>query len=199
MLFHVTADTTWSNLPLSGLFVEMMRRIVAEASAAAPKAGAPTPAKVVAAALAHARRVRRPASRRRPPPSRCRRHFPAPPTPSIRPGFYGAAGQRVRGQRARRGRDARRPPTTRVCERAPDGLTIGAAARPEALAAAAGASRLPGRCRASLRLGGRPFAGACAGPRRWRSRCCSWRRRRRAARPTSPTSRPRPRHGSPMS
>ena len=28
VLFHVTADTTWSNLPLSGLFVDMLRRIV---------------------------------------------------------------------------------------------------------------------------------------------------------------------------
>ncbi|SFK11307.1 DUF4159 domain-containing protein [Methylocapsa palsarum] len=28
ILFHVTADTTWSNLPLSGLFVEMLRKIV---------------------------------------------------------------------------------------------------------------------------------------------------------------------------
>ncbi|WP_163333447.1 hypothetical protein, partial [Klebsiella aerogenes] len=25
-LFHVTADTTWSNLPLSGLFIDMLRR-----------------------------------------------------------------------------------------------------------------------------------------------------------------------------
>jgi hypothetical protein len=31
VLFHVTADTTWSNLPLSGLFVDMLRRVVAEA------------------------------------------------------------------------------------------------------------------------------------------------------------------------
>ena len=31
VLFHVTADTTWSNLPLSGLFVDMLRRIVARA------------------------------------------------------------------------------------------------------------------------------------------------------------------------
>ena len=37
VLFHVTADTTWSNLPLSGLFVDMLRRIVAEADA--PAAG----------------------------------------------------------------------------------------------------------------------------------------------------------------
>lgn len=29
VLFHVTADTTWSNLPLSGLFVDMLKRIVA--------------------------------------------------------------------------------------------------------------------------------------------------------------------------
>ncbi|MBL8590341.1 MAG: DUF4159 domain-containing protein, partial [Methylobacteriaceae bacterium] len=28
VLVHVTADTTWSNLPLSGLFVDMLRRIV---------------------------------------------------------------------------------------------------------------------------------------------------------------------------
>ena len=28
VLVHVTADTTWSNLPLSGLFVELLRRIV---------------------------------------------------------------------------------------------------------------------------------------------------------------------------
>jgi len=29
VLFHVTADTTWSNLPLSGLFVDMLRKLVA--------------------------------------------------------------------------------------------------------------------------------------------------------------------------
>ncbi|MBB4039045.1 hypothetical protein GGR34_000680 [Microvirga flocculans] len=29
VLFHVTADTTWSNLPLSGLFVDMLRRTTA--------------------------------------------------------------------------------------------------------------------------------------------------------------------------
>jgi hypothetical protein len=34
VLFHVTADTTWSNLPISGLFVEMLRRVVARAGAA---------------------------------------------------------------------------------------------------------------------------------------------------------------------
>jgi hypothetical protein len=38
VLFHVTADTTWSNLPISGLFVDMLRRIVALAAQSAPEA-----------------------------------------------------------------------------------------------------------------------------------------------------------------
>ncbi len=29
VLFHVTADTAWSNLPLSGVFVDMLRRVIA--------------------------------------------------------------------------------------------------------------------------------------------------------------------------
>ena len=49
VLVHVTADTTWSNLPLSGLFVDMLRRIVdlsgqsgpAPTEAAALRAGEP--------------------------------------------------------------------------------------------------------------------------------------------------------------
>ena len=35
VLFHITADTTWSNLPLSGLFPEMLRKIVALAGGGA--------------------------------------------------------------------------------------------------------------------------------------------------------------------
>ena len=61
VLFHVTADTTWSNLPLSGLFVDMLRRIVAEADA--PGRGRRESegrrARRAPAALAHARRLRR--------------------------------------------------------------------------------------------------------------------------------------------
>ncbi|MGE3247893.1 MAG: DUF4159 domain-containing protein, partial [Beijerinckiaceae bacterium] len=52
-LVHVTADTTWSNLPLSGLYVELLRRIVAMAGEAAEGAetgtdasGARQPARV---------------------------------------------------------------------------------------------------------------------------------------------------------
>lgn len=35
VLFHVTADTAWSNLPISGSFVEMLRRIIALAGSGA--------------------------------------------------------------------------------------------------------------------------------------------------------------------
>ena len=52
VLFHVTADTSWSDLPLSGAFVDMLRRVVSLAGAsggpiiepttAAEKAPAPT-------------------------------------------------------------------------------------------------------------------------------------------------------------
>src|SRR4029078_7199938 len=35
VLFHVTADTRWSDLPLSGAFVDMRRRLVARAGASA--------------------------------------------------------------------------------------------------------------------------------------------------------------------
>jgi hypothetical protein len=41
VLFHVTADTTWSNLPLSGLFVDMLRKVVAEADSTAQAAAKP--------------------------------------------------------------------------------------------------------------------------------------------------------------
>ena len=39
VLFHVTADTRWSNLPLSGTFVDMLRHIVALAGATATADG----------------------------------------------------------------------------------------------------------------------------------------------------------------
>jgi hypothetical protein len=44
VLFHVTADTTWSNLPLSGLFVGMLQRIVALSAQTASEADAQTSA-----------------------------------------------------------------------------------------------------------------------------------------------------------
>jgi hypothetical protein len=40
ILFHVAADTSWSTLPLSGTFVEMLRRIVAFSASSGAKASA---------------------------------------------------------------------------------------------------------------------------------------------------------------
>lgn len=39
VLFHVTANSDWSNLPMSGLFVEMLRRVTALGSLAPPASG----------------------------------------------------------------------------------------------------------------------------------------------------------------
>ena len=39
VLFHVTANADWSNLPLSGLFVDMLRRLVAVSAGVAAAAG----------------------------------------------------------------------------------------------------------------------------------------------------------------
>jgi len=44
VLFHVTADTSWSNLPLSGSFVEMLRRVVALAGSDGGATAEPAPA-----------------------------------------------------------------------------------------------------------------------------------------------------------
>lgn len=51
VLFHVTADTTWSNLPLSGLFIDMLRRVVGLAGAGAVQApgNGPRPAAAILA------------------------------------------------------------------------------------------------------------------------------------------------------
>ena len=39
VLFHTTANTSWSNLPISGLFVEMMRRLLALSRGVAGETG----------------------------------------------------------------------------------------------------------------------------------------------------------------
>jgi hypothetical protein len=72
VLFHVTADTRWSDLPLSGTFVEMLKRIVSLAGSAAA-------ADTSTAASAEAREVV--------PPTRLLDGFGAfgPPPPTARP------------------------------------------------------------------------------------------------------------------
>ncbi|WP_417773522.1 DUF4159 domain-containing protein [Stappia sp.] len=52
VLFHVTADTSWSNLPLSGTFVEMLRRIAALSASATPETGDNAPAHAAQASSA---------------------------------------------------------------------------------------------------------------------------------------------------
>jgi hypothetical protein len=54
VLFHVTADTAWSNLPLSGLFVDMLRRLLISAKG---QAGAGSEGRADAAAIKLAPRV----------------------------------------------------------------------------------------------------------------------------------------------
>ena len=93
VLFHVTADTTWSNLPLSGLFVDMLRRVVAlGGESAAPKGdGAAAPGTEPAAALAPTRTLDgfgvmgSPPATARPVPV----GFPGPASIEHPPGFYG--------------------------------------------------------------------------------------------------------------
>lgn len=50
VLFHVTADTTWSTLPLSGLFVDMLHKIVS-LSGATPEETSPEPGESTSGAM----------------------------------------------------------------------------------------------------------------------------------------------------
>ena len=65
VLFHVTANADWSNLPLSGLFVDMLRRLVALSAGVAPIADSHAcwrrPRRWTASACCRRRRRPRPA------------------------------------------------------------------------------------------------------------------------------------------
>jgi hypothetical protein len=82
VLFHVTADTKWSDLPLSGTFVEMLKRIVGLSGA-----NASTEANAATGASSTARDVV--------PPTRTLDGFGAfePPPPTARPVAAGYAGR----------------------------------------------------------------------------------------------------------
>jgi hypothetical protein len=91
VLFHVTADTRWSDLPLSGAFVEMLKRLIALAgSTAVAEANAANPANAREAVPPS--RVLDGFGAFEPPPSTAR---PVPPgyvgraTADHPPGFYG--------------------------------------------------------------------------------------------------------------
>ncbi len=93
VLFHVTADTRWSDLPLSGAFVDMLRahrrarrhrdrRRDASADRGASRARRRCRRPACSTASARSRRRRRPRGR-------CRRNFAGRANADHPPGFYG--------------------------------------------------------------------------------------------------------------
>ena len=92
VLFHVTADTRWSDLPLSGTFVEMLKRIVslsgsiAAGETAASGSRAPREVRATDARCSTALAF---SARRRAPHARCRRASRGRATFDHPPGFYG--------------------------------------------------------------------------------------------------------------
>ena len=88
VLVHVTANASWSNLPLSGLFPDMLRRLVALGAGGRPASGA-----LAAGEVQDGFGLRHPAGGivQSLPPSPAERHV-GPETP---PGLYGPEGGRV--------------------------------------------------------------------------------------------------------
>jgi hypothetical protein len=91
-LFHVTADTRWSDLPISGAFVDMLRRIVGIAGSIAPSNAGQAAAGERATQVVPATRVLDGFGAFGPPPATAR---PVPAgytgraSPDHPPGFYG--------------------------------------------------------------------------------------------------------------
>ena len=113
VLFHVTADTRWSDLPLSGAFVDMLKRIVA-------LAGSTVTAETIADAQARARsraadprarRLRRLQRRRPRPRGRCRPDYQRPRHRRSSARLLRPAGRAARGEHAAARRPARRRST----------------------------------------------------------------------------------------
>jgi hypothetical protein len=93
VLFHITADTVWSNLPISGLFVDMLRATVALAGQSASTAADEAGATVEQTALSPTRTLDGYGAFRAPPPTA--RPVPAQGLPAANPdhppGIYGPA------------------------------------------------------------------------------------------------------------
>ncbi|MET0605733.1 MAG: DUF4159 domain-containing protein [Beijerinckiaceae bacterium] len=92
-LFHVTADTSWSNLPLSGLFVDLMRTLVNLSGASDASRTAAATASASNATLAPLQtldgegRFRAPPATAKPAPA----NYAGNATGDYPPGFYGSA------------------------------------------------------------------------------------------------------------
>ena len=104
VLFHITASPAWSSLPLSGLYVDMLRRLLR-----CRRRRTPCEMADAATSLPPSRRWTASATRRAARRSRCPSAAPISrkivPSPAHPPGLYGAQGAEMRAQRAR----ARRP------------------------------------------------------------------------------------------
>ena len=104
MLFHVTGDTRWSDLPLSGTFVDMLKRIVALAGTSGGRAEPPTPRPRPCMKSLPPSRVLDGFGNFGPPPSTARpvpTDFSGSATADHPPGFYGPPDESARGQYAR--------------------------------------------------------------------------------------------------
>ena len=91
ILFHVTADTRWSNLPLSGAFVDILKRIVALSGSTAVAEAAPANARTRQEVVPPTR-VLDGFGAFEPPPGTARpvpAAFPGRATADHPPGFYG--------------------------------------------------------------------------------------------------------------
>ena len=167
-LFHVSADTRWSDLPLSGTFVEMLRRIV-DISGYTQTAGAGPAGEATTETVAPTR-ILDGFGAFGPPPSTAKplkADYRDRATLDHPPGFYGPARRTARGQHAGRSRPHRRARYL-AAARAPRRLSQRRAARPARLAAVRRARPVPARC-AGRRLHGRrhrrPVAAAARGRR----------------------------------
>ena len=208
VLFHVTANADWSNLPVSGLFVEMLRRVLDLAPAAGGGASASARPRRCAGlrTLPGARRLRRPDRplARHPAHSRRARSTRPRPPPRHRAGLY-RRGEQERAINITRTGDALTP-----IAGLPAGVTLRALAPlprwPLAPYAFALAMLLfLADCLAALFLGGGLDAHAPA-PRRGGGRCmalaliAAWQPHpAMPRRPTTSPCRTRWRRGLPMS
>lgn len=108
VLFHVSADATWSDLPISGLFVEMLRRIAAESGESAARregeARRDAPALAPLVTLDGRGVMRPPPPTARPIPG----DFDGPADRDHPPGFYGPAEAPIALQPLRPGDELRR-------------------------------------------------------------------------------------------
>lgn len=95
VLFHVTAGPSWSNLPLSGLYIDMLRRVLDLASGARPSdmgtdANAAFPPLMMLDGFGHLQKPQAEAL-----PLRGSQIAKAKPSPTHPPGLYGAEGAEV--------------------------------------------------------------------------------------------------------